>query len=299
MDRLAAMRAFVAVIETGGFSRAAQKLGIGNASVTEAVKSLEKRLEMQLLYRTTRSVRPTYEGAAYYSDCQNILSIVDEVEKKVSSSRSAKGRLVVEVPVGMGYLFVVPALKRFHENNPDIKVVCLLNPGPRRLAEGGIDVALQLGDLKDSNLISRKICMTQYIACASPSYIARHGAPNHPQELNDRNCMGFFSPRNGRITEWEFTKGNKTICHLPAGSPNFNSSVALIEMALLGGGIIYSLDILVRGALKEGRLVPVLTDWKTLHRPLYILYPQKRYLTAKVKTFIKFLESLDFTSMKR
>lgn len=299
MDRLAAMRAFVAVVETGGFSRAAKKLGVANASVTKAVKGLEKRLEIQLLYRTTRSVRPTYEGAAYYSSCQDVLAEVDEIEKTISSSRSEKGRLLVEVPVGLGYLYVVPALKKFHEDNPDIQVICLLNPGPRRLVEGGIDVALQLGDLKDSNLISRKICMTRYIVCASPDYIARHGAPNRPEDLNDKNCMGFYSPRNGRITEWEFTKGNKTIYHLPAGAPNFNSSVALIDTAQRGGGIIYALDLLVRDALKEGRLVPVLTDWKTLQRPLFILYPQRRYLPGKVKTFIQFLERLDLKSVKR
>src|SRR5436190_9528362 len=191
MDRLSAMRAFAAVVETGSFSRASQKLGLANASVTEAVKNLEQHLGALLLNRTTRSVRPTYEGAAYYARCQGVLSEIDEIEEMISESQAApRGRLVVEVPAGLGHLFIVPALQQFSGENPDIKVVILLDPGPTRLIEGGIDIALQLGALKDSNLISRKLCNTRYVACASPDYIARHGAPTHPNELLDKNCMG-------------------------------------------------------------------------------------------------------------
>lgn len=286
------MRAFVAVVDSGGFSRAAQKLGLANASITEAIQNLEKHLGVQLLNRTTRSVRPTYEGAAR---CQSILADIEETEEMISESHATpRGRLVVEVPAGLGHLFIVPALKQFSEENPDIKIVVLLDPGPTRLVEGGIDIAIQLGDLKDSNLISRKLCNTRYIACASPDYLAHSGEPTHPGELKDKNCMGFFAPRNGKITEWVFSKGNKTVNHIPTGTPNFNSSIALINAAQRGGGIIYTLDLLIKSQLDDGTLVPVLTDWKTLRRPLYIVYPQKRYLPSKVKAFIKFVERLDF-----
>src|SRR6478672_8159563 len=112
MDRLSAMRAFAAVVETGSFSRASQKLGLANASVTEAVKNLEQHLGVQLLNRTTRSVRPTYEGANYYARCESILAEIDEIEEMVSESHAApRGRLVFEVPAGIGYRFFVPALK--------------------------------------------------------------------------------------------------------------------------------------------------------------------------------------------
>lgn len=289
------MRAFVAVVDSGGFSRAAQKLGLANASITEAIQNLEKHLGVQLLNRTTRSVRPTYEGAAYYARCQSILADIEETEEMISESHATpRGRLVVEVPAGLGHLFIVPALKQFSEENPDIKIVVLLDPGPTRLVEGGIDLALQLGDLKDSNLISRKLCNTRYIACASPGYLAQHGTPSHPSDLKDKNCMGFFAPRNGKIVEWIFSKGNKTVTHIPTGTPNFNSSMALINAAQRGGGIIYTLDLLIKSQIEDGTLVPVLSEWKTQRRPLYIVYPQKRYLPSKVKTFIKFIERLDF-----
>jgi LysR family transcriptional regulator for bpeEF and oprC len=298
MDQLSAMRTFVAVVEAGGFSRAAQKLGVANATVTEAVKQLEEHLGAQLLNRTTRSVRPTYEGAAYFSRCQGVLAEIDEIEEMISESHSTpRGRLIVEVPAGLGYLFIVPALKQFSEENPDIKIVVLLDPGPKRLVEGGIDLALQLGDLKDSNLISRKIASTKYVTCASSDYIAQHGAPEHPSELKDKNCMGFFAPHSGRIVEWNFSKGAKKINHVPTGTPNFNSSIALIDAAERGIGIIYTLDLLVRSQLRDGKLVSLLTDWKSQQRPLYIVYPQKRYLPSKVKTFIKFIEGLDFETM--
>lgn len=298
MDRLAAMRTFVAVVEAGGFSRAAQKLGLANASVTEAVKNLEEHLGVQLLNRTTRSVRPTYEGAAYFSRCQSLLAEMEEIEGMISESQSTpRGRLVFEVPAGLGHLFVVPALQRFASENPDIKVVILLDPGPKRLVEGGIDIALQLGDLKDSNLISRKICYTKYVVCASPEYVSGHGVPQHPSELKDKNCMGFFAPHSGRIVEWQFSKGTKAINHIPAGTPNFNSSLALIDMAQRGAGIIYTLDLLVRAHLRDGRLIQLLPEWRTIRRPLYLVYPQKRYLPSKVRTFIKFIESLDFDAM--
>jgi LysR family transcriptional regulator for bpeEF and oprC len=293
------MRTFVAVAETGSFSRAAQKFGIANASVTEAVKQLEEYLGVQLLNRTTRSVRPTFEGATYYSKCRTVLSDIEELEAAVSESHSqARGRLTVEVPAALGHCFIVPALNRFTESNPEIKVVVLLEPSPKKLIERGIDVSLQLGELADSNLIAKKLCNTEYVACAAPDYLDAHGHPDNPGDLRRLNCMGFFAPNTGRLVEWDFQKGGKSVSHTPDGRLNFNSSMALIDVALRGAGVIYILDLLVKQHLKDGALVPVLPDWRTTRRSLYLVYPQKRFTSKKTKAFISFIEQLNLHDAK-
>ena len=293
MDRLSAMRIFVCVVEERSFSGAAKRIGLANATVTGAVKNLEEHLGTPLLSRTTRHVSVTNEGMRYFERARAILAEIDEIEETVSSAhRSARGHLVVEVPAALGLAFIVPHLRRFSERHPDIQVTMLLNPDPGGLVQSGIDVGLQLGALKDSNYIARKVINTRHVVCASPDYLKRAGRPGHPSDLGALNCLGFHNPHSGRVVDWLFRRGNEAVRHVPKGNMQFNSSRALLEVAMDGGGVIYAIDLLVRDAFANKSLVPLLPDWSTLERPLFLIYPPHKSLPQKTKVFAAFVQSL-------
>lgn len=293
MDRLSAMRNFVAVIETGRFSRAAKKLAMANATITESVKNLERHLGVRLLDRTTRHISPTWEGRAYYDRCRAIIAEVDALELALSESTSTpRGHLRVEAPAALGHAYLVPNLPGFAARFPDLKTTVLLNPGPTGLVEGGIDVALQLGELKDSRLVARKIYDGRYVACAAPGYLARCAEPIHPRDLRTMNCLGFYAPHTGRMLEWRFSRGKEKWKHLPSGSLQFNSSEALIDVAIRGGGVIYMLDVLIKPAVSAGQLKPLLPEWTTLQRPIFLVHPHKHHVPPKVRCFAEFVEHL-------
>jgi LysR family transcriptional regulator for bpeEF and oprC len=158
--------------------------------------------------------------------------------------------------------------------------------------ETGIDVALQLGELKDSRVVARRVRNARHVACAAPALLAEHGEPAHPKDLASMNCLGFYSPTTGRVLEWRFRKGNETWKHLPGGNLLFNSSEALIDVAVRGGGVIYMLDVLIKHAVAAGKLKPLLTEWDTLERPIFLVHPHKKHVPAKVRAFAEFVEQL-------
>lgn len=293
MDRLNAMRIFVAVVESGSFSGAAKKLALGNPTVSESVKNLEQALGVRLLDRTTRRMNATAEGALYYERCRTVLADIDEVELALSEARAKpRGRLRVAVPAALGHAYIVPALAEFAACYPDLRTTVLLDPGPTSPLESGVDVAIQLGQLKDSSLVARKIYETRHVACAAPNLLARQGEPRHPKDLRAMNCLGFYSPNTRRLLEWQFRKGSEIWTHVPAGNLLLNSSEALIDLAIRGTGVIYMLDVLIRSAVSAGTLTPILGDWTTLARPLYLVHSHKRHVPAKVRAFEAFIEHL-------
>lgn len=293
MDRLNAMRTFVAVVEAGSFSRAAKKLAVANATVSESIMNLESYLGVRLFDRTTRRMSPTWEGNIYYQRCRSVLAEIDDAELAVSVSRAMpQGHLRVQLPAALGHAYIVPALPAFAERYPDLKTTVLLDPSPADLVESGIDVSIQLGELKDSSVVAHKVYDAKHVACASPALLARCGEPAHPKELQKMNCLGFYSPTTGRVLEWQFRNGEDAWKHLPSGNLLFNSSEALIDVAIRGGGVIYMLDVLVRHAISAGRLKPILTEWTTLERPIFLVHPHKQHAPAKVRLFAQFIEQL-------
>ncbi len=287
------MRIFVAVVENSSFSRAAKKLTLGNPAVSESIKNLEKILGVRLLDRTTRRMNPTAEGTLYYERCRTVLADIDEIELALSETRAIpRGRLRVAVPAALGHAYIVPALAEFAARYPDLRTTVLLDAGPTSPLESGVDVAMQLGQLKDSRVIARRIYQAKHVACAAPALLARQGEPRHPKDLHAMNCLGFYAPNTGRLLEWHFRKGTETWDHVPAGNLLLNSSEALIDLAVRGTGVIYMLDVLIRPAVSAGALKPILTDWTTLARPLFLVHSHKQHVPAKVRVFEDFMERL-------
>jgi LysR family transcriptional regulator for bpeEF and oprC len=302
MNLLNAMRTFTAVVDAKSFSQAAMRLRLSNATVSQSVKNLEDHLGVRLLNRNTRRVTLTDEGMRYDERCRTALAEIEEIQSSLVESRhQACGRLCVEMPYALGKAYILPHLGAFTEAHPRLEVTVLLNPVSGRVIEEGIDAAVQLGSLPTSSLISRRIYATDHVACAAPSYLARRGIQQTPQDLRNHVCIGFWSPSTHKVADWLFHRGNETVAHTPRGPLHFNSSEAAIEMAQQGAGIVYMPDLLVRDRLRDGRLAPLLPGWRTLERPVYLVYPEKRHLPAKVRAFADFLDRIfaDIASQER
>ena len=293
MDLLNAMRHFTAVADAKSFSRAAARLGLGTATVSQSVKNLEDHLGVRLLNRNTRHVALTEEGLACDTRCREALAKIDEIQASVLVAKDqVAGRMSVEIPYAIGRAHILPQLPAFLAAHPQLETTILLNPGSGRLIEEGIDVAIQLGTLPSSSLIARRIHTMRYLACAAPAYLERHGTPEDPAALQRHACIGFWSPNTHRLTDWTFERADAISTHTPCGPVHFNSSEAAIALAREGAGIVYMPDLLVTNDLKIGTLIPILTGWATLERPVYLVTPHRRHVPAKVKAFSAFAVGL-------
>ena len=293
MDLLNAMRNFTAVVDAKSFSQAAMRLRLSKATISQSVKNLEDHLGVRLLNRNSRQVTLTDEGLRYDERCRTALAEIDEIQTSLLESRQqACGRLCVEMPYALGKAYILPRLSEFTQAHPKVELTVLLNPVSGRMIEDGIDAAIQLGSLPSSSLISRRVHSTAHVACAAPSYLARCGEPSHPRELRDHVCIGFWSPSTHRVFDWEFQRGEERVAHTPRGPLRFNSSEAAIDFAQQGAGVVYMPDLLVRGHVAAGRLQPLLPAWRTLERGIFLVYPEKRHLPAKVRAFAGFLDTV-------
>lgn len=293
MDRLQAMEVFVRVVDTGGFSRAASQLRMPKATVTTLVQRLEARLSVRLLNRTTRRVSVTPDGAAYYDRCVRILAEVAETESALARTQSApSGRLRVDVGVVLGRRVLVPALPEFFARYPEIHLDLCCSDRPVDLMEQGIDCAIRGGELFDSGLVAQQIGTLQFVLCAAPSYLGRHGHPRHPQDLLEHRCVNYFSPQTGKLFDWVFTKGEETIKLALKGQLAVNDAEAYLAAGRAGLGIIGMPHFMLEAEQSAPGIVPVLTDWRAEPLPIYVIYPPNRHLSAKVRVFVEWASPL-------
>lgn len=290
MDRLRAMEVFAKTVEAGSLSRAAAQLGIANASVTTILRGLEKHLGVTLLQRSTRYVRVTDDGAEYYQRCKAVLAQVDAAEAALTEGRQGlRGVLRLGTPIAVGHLIIGPALAEFTRRHPGLRVVTSLNNEVANLIKRGIDVAIRMGEVEDGDLVARPVFSARHVLCASPGFLAAHGAPVHPRAVEPRQCLGFADYPGGGLHLWRFRRGGEEVEIRPDGSLFFNSSDALMESAARGAGLIYVLDILAARYLRRGELVRLLPDWATDTRQFLAAYPKTSFTPSKVREFVAFL----------
>ncbi len=293
MDKLHAMQVFSRVGELGSFTRAADKLGVSPASVTSAVRNLESYLGVRLLTRTTRKVSLTDDGRAYLERCTRLLAEIDETEAALTRTRTEpQGRLRVEMPTGLGHLYVTPALPAFCARYPKVSLVLTMGDRFADLTEEDVDIILRVGVLADSPMVARNLYEARFITCAAPAYLARHGIPATPQALAAHNCLGYFSASLGRSARWSFSRNGEEVIHAPGGSLHLNNPEALIDLAIDGAGIVSMLETGVAPAIREGKLTPILLDWQAPTLPVSVLYWPSRHLSARVRVFVDFLGEL-------
>jgi len=286
IDRLEAMTVFVAVADLAGFAPAARRLGLSPSAVTRLVAGLEERLGARLLQRTTRSVTLTDAGIRYLERVRRILAEVAEAEAAAQAERTVPaGRLAVTAPNVFGRLHVAPLMCAFLAKYPAVRGNLTLSDRILNLVEEGIDVAVRIGMLDDSSDIARTVGSTRRVVVASPSYLARRKKRRRPADLARHDIIQFtaLSP----TPEWRFTREGET--RRVSFSPCYvtNSADAAIGHAELGGGLAMVFSYQVEAAIRAGRLEVVLAPFEPPPRPIQIVYPTTRLLSAKVRAFVE------------
>ncbi len=285
MDRLDAMRLFTRVVERCSFTEAAHDLDIPRSTATQVVRQLEERLGVRLLQRTTRTVRPTLDGEAYYRRCLAILDDVADAEGAFTGA-VPKGLLRIEVQGTIARHFVLPGLPQFLESHPGIEISMSESDRWVDVVREGVDCVLRYGALPDSDLVARTVTTLERITCASPAYLERYGRPGKPEDLLRHRTVGLRSITTGALAPFEFLGTGEAIrLDVPApfsvtGTESFRDGV------LLGLGLAQMPVFHIAQDLAEGRLVRVLEDYPLPAMPVSILYPRSRQLSPRVRLFI-------------
>lgn len=294
MDQIFCMKLYNRVVELESFSRAADEMDVARSTATQAVASLEKRLGVRLLHRTTRKLTPTEDGRAYYENCVRILRDLTEAEDSLSSGKTRpRGKLRVTTPHGFVRMIFFPQLPKFLARYPELELEVVMSDRSLNLVEEGIDCAVRGAHIADdSMLVARHIAKIRWMTCASPEYLKKHGTPKSIEDLAGHNCIRFMSPSTGRVNDWHFETSGKAVTFTPRGSLGVNGFEAAGAAAAYGVGICQVPEPLVSPALREKRLKPVLVDHIAPAPSLQVVYPSNRYLTAKVRAFADFVAEI-------
>ena len=294
MDPILAMRAFVRVVESGNFTRAAESLALPKGTVTKQIQSLEERVQSKLLNRTTRRVTVTPDGAAYYERAARLLNDFDDLESSMTNAQaSPQGRLRIDVGTSTAQLLIIPNLQSFCDKYPDIQVDLGVTDRPVDLLGENVDCVIRAGQLTDQSLVARRIAMLPFITVASPAYIKRYGAPAHPSELERRHhVVGYFSARSRRNFPHEFRKGDEYYELTLPYRVSVNEANAHFASVLAGFGISQCVTFQAEPYLASGELVQVLADWSVEPLPMYVVYPPNRHLSPKVRAFVDWAAEL-------
>lgn len=289
MDRLDALKAFVKVAETQSFSEAAARLGASKSALSRQVSALEAELGARLFHRTTRSLTLTEAGRGYLERVSQILADLAQADESVTALQAApRGRLRVNAPLSFGFLHLAPLLPEFLARCPELEVDVAMNDRFVDLVEEGFDVAVRIGALADSSLIVRRLAPIRRVICASPAYLAAHGTPATPTDLQDHQCLLNTNLAPGR--EWRFAtpEGRPIAVHV-GGRLSMNNGDALRVAALRGLGLVDLPTFIVGRDLQSGALVSLLDAYVPQTMALHAVYPHARHLSPKVRVFIDFL----------
>lgn len=282
------MQTFVTVAEEEGFAPAARRLGVSPPVVTRSIAALEERLGVLLLERTTRKVRVTEVGARYLLDCKRLLAEIEDAESAVRGDHSQpRGQLGVTASVMFGRLFVAPILVDFLAKYPQVSARALLHDRVVDLIDEGLDVAVRIAQLEDSSLTSVKVGAVRRVSCASPEYLAKHGAPKAPRDLAEHRTFVFSSER--AAPAWSFEHRGRPLSFRPRSTLLSNASEVGIEAALAGAGITRMLSYMVAAHVRAGRLRLVLEEYEPPPIPIQVVYREGRRAPARVRAFVDFV----------
>lgn len=293
MDHLESLQLFTRIVETGSFARAADMLDIPRPTATYAIKQLEKRLGSRLLERTTRLVRPTLDGQAFYQRCVPVLAELEEAEAALrQEAASPRGLLRVDMSSTHAQRLVLPRIDDFRRRYPDIELHVSSGDRLVDLVREGVDCVIRAGNPRDSALVARRLALMPQVVCASPAYLAQFGTPQHPDELSAHHTVGFAS-RSGPVDhDIELQVDGQLQRFTTGGWMSVNDSESYVVCALRGCGLIQLPRFHIEQELRDGQLVQVLAPWASPPMPLSALYPFGRQLSPRVRVFIDWLLAL-------
>ena len=294
MDKLKQLESFVAVAARGSLTAAALTEGVAPAIIGRRLDGLEERLGVKLLLRTTRRIALTHEGSAFLEDCQRLLADLANAEASVSAGRlRANGHLRVTAPAGFGRRHVAPLVPHFRELHRDVTVSLNLSDHVMDLAGEGFDCAVRVGDMPDSSLVSVRLADNRRLCVATPTYLKRHGTPEHPQDLSKFDCLTLSSD-SSQTRGWVFQviKGAaRELLYLkPNGPLNCSDGQVLHDWCLGGYGIAWRSTWEVEAEVASGALVPVLEEFAAPANGIYAVFAQRKHLPLRVRLWIEFLK---------
>ncbi|MGP4120658.1 LysR family transcriptional regulator [Psychrobacter aquimaris] len=275
---------FVCVAEYESFTRAARTLGISTAQVSRQISALEERLNIKLLYRTTRKVSLTEEGRVFYQHCRSVLDGLDAAEQAVSNLQSKpQGRIKLTAPVTYGEQQLLPLINDFMMQYRDIEVTAFLSNQQIDLIEGGYDLAIRIGKLRDSTMMAKNLSLRTNFVCATPAYLHQYGMPRTLDDLSQHNCL------LGTRDYWHFVEEGTEKNLRVSGSIQYNSGHSLVDAALKGLGIVQLPDYYVQKYLASGALVSLLDNYREPEESIWAIYPHNRHLSPKVRLLVDYL----------
>lgn len=283
------MAFFSLLASKGSFSATALELGISKPAISKRLATLEARLGVQLLTRTTRRSGLTAEGEIYLAHARRILADIADMEQQVASTQSApKGLLRVNATLGFGRSHIAPLISEFVKTQPDVQVQLQLTVNPPLISDDVFDVCIRFGEPPDTRVVARRIAANRRLICAAPAYLERQGTPKTPAELAAHNCIGIRQGDESYGT-WQLSAGSKTESFKVRGNLSTNDGEIAVNWALAGHGLLLRAEWDVAKYLRSGRLVQVLNTYQTPPADIYATYPQRHQTAARVRAFVDFL----------
>lgn len=294
MDKLFAMRTFIQVVDAGTFTRAADMMNLPKSTVTRMVQALEKEVGAKLLHRTTRQLSVTEEGAVYYEGAMRLLDQLGQLDQSVAGAGAApRGRIKVEAAGAVVYNLLIPALPAFFARYPQVQVELGVGNRSIDLIAENVDCVIRLGPLINEGLVARPLGALPMISCASTDYLATHGMPAVPADLEQGHTLiQIVAPRTGRAFTDDITRDGETVTLRGAHQLAVNDSTAALVAALAGLGIVTTYAFLLRPHIEAGRLHAVFPDWRGETVEAHVAFPVNRHLPAKVRVFVDWVIEL-------
>lgn len=291
MDRMTAMETFVAVVEAGSFSAAARRLNVGQPAVSKSIAQLEERVGARLLLRSTRGLNTTDAGQRFYEHAKVAIDEAEEAEHAArQSSESLSGRLRVSAAVTFARLHILPALKGFLDEHPQLEIDIVLDDRNIDLFEEGMDVALRMGALDDSAMTARRIARSHRFVVGTPAYFAEAGMPATPADLSGHQAI-VYSQRGGGES-WSFSQNGKEVAVVVSGRVRVSAAEGIRTAVLSDMGIAIASQWMFEPELADGTVRAVLTDWQLPPVDLWAVFPSGRRVTSKARAFVAFVESV-------
>lgn len=289
---------FIQVVEQGSFTKAADVLQIHRPTVSKAIQQIENDLGVKLIHRTTRKLSVTAEGDEFYHHARHVLAEVNDMMASFSPTLPPRGRLRLDVPLALAHAILIPNLRDFRVLYPGIEIVLISSDKKTDLITEGVDCLVRLGALQDSSFVSRRLGDIRMVTCAAPSYLREHGRPETLADLDQHQAVNFFSDHSREVMEWKFIEDGSVVSLRPAGSMLVDNSDILLSCGLAGLGIIQATFDALAPHLSSGALEEVLTQYPSVSKPVSVMYPDRRYLSPKVRVFIDWFTDVMATQIR-
>ncbi len=290
MDRLKALQTFLDVAKTESLSAVAREEGVSPAMIGRRIDQLEEQLNVKLFKRSTRKITLTPEGTAFFEDVRSILDELRAAEESLTAgARSATGRLIVSAPTAFGRKHIAPHLPSFVERHPNLNVTLHLSERIVDLKNERVDLAIRIADLKNADLIATKLARNHRVVIGAPSYFKRAGKPQVIADLSKHNCL-VTATEDGLADTWSFRDGTRSVAYKVGGDMHCNDGEVLTHWALSGHGLAWRSAWEVSAEIEKGRLIEVLPKFSAPGSDIFAVYPDRKFLPAKVRLFIDFMK---------